>query len=91
MSLSRRFIGPGLAPTAGAAGAGAGAGTGEWTGRTGPFAVTGAKIDPFTALSSEALAGGLGDGVRLGFRIADRRGIFGLGLFGSGFDDPAFA
>ena len=46
---------------------------------------------PFTALSSGALAGGLGDGERLGLRNADRSGIFTPGLFGSGFDDPALA
>ena len=37
-----------------------------------------------------ALAGGFGDGERLGLRSADRRGILGPGLLGSGFDDPAF-
>ena len=35
------------------------------------------------------IGGGPGDGERLAFRNADRRGIFGL--FGSGFDDPAIA
>ena len=42
---------------------------------------------PFT----KALAGGLGDGERLGLRSADRRGIFRLGLLGSGFDEPWLA